>query len=126
MKQTEIFALKQYLHEFPDCGKLNDVIDLIYDRDQRVIIQEPFLEYTPDFLVVAIKKTEYEIESQFFPFHELVTILDRDSVNEILLQILKRSPSNDELNKVCSFLDSDFSSLLYKKIGDAIKQLNIK
>lgn len=125
MKYSERFALNQYLTKYPECEKILDIIDMIFDKDSRIKIQDPFVEYDTNSIVTAIMKTENEIESQFFPITELVTILDKETVSETLTSLINRKPSSDELMAVCSWLDNEYSYKLSSYIEIALKDLSI-
>lgn len=126
MKQSERFALKHFLSRYPDDLCFEKILCLMNNEHEDVELAKSFKGiYLPDLTDLILNMVN-DIESQFFPFHELVTVLDRDSVSDHLHQIILRKPTEEELNKVCSFLDSDFSSLLLEKIADSVTYLNIK
>ena len=126
MKPSEMFALRMYLTSFPENDSFDDVLAKLDMKRQDVIVWEPFKNYTTEELADLIFDSVVRIESHFFPLHELVTVIDRETVRGLFFNIVGRPPFTDELTQLCSSLDNGFSFQLKDKVVDALNLLNIK
>lgn len=126
MKHSEKFALSHFLSFFPENDSFDTVLAKIDQRSADIIRWTHFKNFSSEDVIDLIHRMTLDIEKQFFPFHDLVTVIDRDTVKTMFFHLMARSPMNDELSRVCSFLDSDFSYQLQSKIADALKILNIQ
>lgn len=125
MKQNEAFALKHYLESYPENVAFEDVLQKLKTGSPDVDVWEPFEKLSSFDLANAISRLSHEIETQFFPIFELVTVIDKETVTGILSQEIDREPKEEEVNAICSWLDTDFSFQLPEKISDAVTFLNI-
>lgn len=126
MKPSEMFALRMCLTSFPETDSFDDVLAKLDMQSNDVIVWEPFKSFTTHDLSEYILNSVIQIESQFFPLHELITVIDKDTVKGIFFNLVGRPAFSDELTRLCSLLDTDFSFQLPEKIGDALNLLHIK
>lgn len=125
MKPNEAFAIRQYLESYPENVSFEDVLQKLKTGSPEVNVWEPFEKLSSFDLANAISLLSNELERQFFPIFELVTVIDKETVTGILSQEIGREPKEEEVNAVCSWLDTDFSYQLPEKISDAVTFLSI-
>jgi hypothetical protein len=126
MKHSEMFALRMYLTSFPENDTFDEVLAKLDTGHIDITVWKPFQIYDANQLSEFILDSVQQIESQFFPLHELITVIDKDTVRVLFLSIVGRIPFSDELTRLCATLDTDLSFQLRDKIADALKLLNIK
>lgn len=128
MKQSEIFALDHFLECYPKNKTVHEILDLLKDEeDIQVIVRELYINITDDdYLTLLILEMISKIEKQFFPIHELVTVIDRDTVKRLFFTLVGRPPFTDELNKLCNSLEDTLAFEFHHKFTDALMLLNIK
>lgn len=126
MKRSELFSLQHYLPIFPEMESFDNIIAMVNTNSEFVSVLEPFQNYNRTELTKCIIKMVNDIEKQFFPFHELVTIIDMETVKIVFEQLVGREATHQETESICSFLDADFSYHLTVKIANVVKFLEIK
>jgi hypothetical protein len=104
---------------------LNEILNLIDERSNEIVVSSLYQNQNVGDLVSSILILADDIEKQFFSFHELVTVIDKSSVYNMLMIQLDRTPTDEELIGVCSFLDGYFSCNLPIKIKEAVQHLKI-
>jgi uncharacterized protein YjaG (DUF416 family) len=125
MKPNEAFAIRQYLESYPENVSFEDVLQKLKTGSPDVNVWEPFEKLSSYDLANAISRLSHEIETQFFPIFELVTVIDKETVTGMLSQEVNRDPKEEEINAICSWLDTDFSCHLPERISDAVTFLSI-
>jgi hypothetical protein len=125
MNQSQIFALNHHLIKYPKYMPLNEILTLIDQRSNEIVVSSLYENQNVGDLVSGILILADDIEKNFFSVHELVTVIDKASVYNILMIELDRKPTDEELIGVCSFLDTYFSCNLPIKIKEAVQYLKI-
>lgn len=126
MKHSEMFALRMYLLSFPENDTFDQVLEKLELNHPDIIIWDPFKTTSIAELLDLIFESAVSVESQFFPLHDLISILDKETIRVMFTNTVGRPPFNDELSKVCTALDNDIMFSLQEKLVDALKLLNIK
>lgn len=126
MNPYQIFAFDRFFHIFPRNESLGEVLKLIEEKSSQIVIKKAFVTQDIDDIITHVLILADDLEQEFFSFHDLVTVIDKISVSNMLEIELERKPTNEELIGICSFLDTSFSCNLPIQIKEALKQLNIK
>lgn len=125
MKRSERFALSTYLTSFPEMASFDEIMNKIKENSGDIEVWYPFQNYTPTELTEFITNTFCEIEREFLSCHDLITVIDKETVKRLFFNAVGRQPLKEELSRLCTLLDNDFSYQLPYKILDALKVLHI-
>lgn len=125
MKDSEVFALNQLLDKYPQNAAFDNILVLINNNSDEVSIKNEYSKVEPIAIVLSLLNIVEDLDKYFFPIHELVTVIDRDTISEKMSKILKRKPTENEVDKLSTFLDDHFSNYLDMTIEAALPLLNI-
>jgi hypothetical protein len=126
MKKSQYFALDHYLSSYPDNTDFDSILEMIEQENEAVEIWQPF-EYTPREQVTEyICHMAQELEEKFYPIVDAACIIDVGAIKEMLAGNLDREPNQNELDKVCEFVENDFIYQVSEKVSDAVTYCNIE
>lgn len=126
MKKSQKFALDHYLSYYPDNIDFDSVLEMIESENELVAVWEPF-QYTPvNEVTEHICHMAQEIETKFYPITEAACIIEVGAIKEMMQDHLQREPNQNELDKVCEFIENDFIYQVSEKVSDAMTYCNIE
>lgn len=125
MNQFQSFALQHYLSDYPDAS-FDDILEMVENESDRVTVWEPFEHYPTDEVTDFISHMASDLQAKFMPLDDIACVIDRGCIKEMMTDDLEREPLEDELEKVCKFVETDFIYQVSEKVGDAITYSNIE
>lgn len=125
MKYSERFALNHFLSMYPENLTFEEVLNKLEVEDDLVNRHPFFRRYAKPEVVCLIRQLAESIEGKFFPVFDLVSLIDKETVTEVLTQKLQRVPSNREVNMLCSYLDGCYSFQLPEFVHHAVSLLSL-
>jgi len=67
MNAYEIVALNEYLSGYPNGKTYAEILGLLLNKDEDVMVWQPFERYTPDYLHRCIESLKQTLEENFVP-----------------------------------------------------------
>lgn len=126
MKKSQRFALDHYLSSYPHDVEFQEILELIEKESGEIVVWEPFENEQPTHLIDYISHMANEIESKFMPIVDAACIIEVAAIKEMLVNQLEREPNQNELDKVCEFIENDFIYQVSEKVSDAMTYCNIE